>query len=359
MNIVKNKESITKFPYLHASSFQHPHDVAATKALESVPLLPTVLSWMIGNSVEVMMRQRYLSNSLRIDKKNGGYIYEAFEHAAAVLDLKAMPEIFIQNSPIFNAYAMGTERPQIVLTSSLIDAFSEDEILGVVGHELGHIKCNHMLNKTFCNLINTIGLAVLTEMIPGVGMAAEVAIKYAMANWSRKAELSCDRAALLVTQNPDIVKSMTMVLASGTRKVLPHISDESIQAQLNDYSEVGENTLLGKLMIIEELEYTHPIPIVRYGEISKWAKSQDYQDILAGKYTKEIETEGTKKLTTVTIDEPVGLECPKCSTIQSSGNFCKKCSTSLTRAKTLCTGCLSPVSESSAFCGSCGKNLSV
>ena len=89
----------------------------------------------------------------------------------------------------------------------------------------------------------------------------------------------------------------------------------------------------------------------------KWAKSQEYQDILAGKYTREIESEGTKKLTTVTIDEPVGLECPKCFTVQSSGNFCKKCSASLTKAKPLCTGCLNPVSESSAFCGSCGKNL--
>ena len=124
---------------------------------------------MIGQSVEVMMRQQYLANSLRIDKSNGGYIYEAFEHAAAVLDLKAMPEIYIENSPLFNAFAMGTERPQIVLTSSLVDALSEDEILGVVGHELGHIKCNHMLNKTFCTLINTIGLAVITEMIPGLG----------------------------------------------------------------------------------------------------------------------------------------------------------------------------------------------
>ena len=277
--------TIKTFPNLHPKSFQQPLDATSTSSLSSVPLLPSLLSWLHSNSVEQLMRQHHLRNTLRIDHSNGGVIYEAFEHAAAVLDVKQMPEVFIQNSPIFNAFAMGTENYSIVLTSAIVDALSPDEILAVVGHELGHIKCEHMLYKTVCHLLSIVGLDLLKQLIPGVGSAASLAIGYAMANWSRKAELSCDREALLATQDVNIVTNLTLLLASGTKKVLPELSLESALKQQEDLNEI-ENTLLGKLMIIQELEMSHPIPIVRCSEINAWSKTQDYRDLLNGKYIR-------------------------------------------------------------------------
>ena len=115
------------FPGLGAEHFQHPLDVSASETLRKVPLLPAVISWLNARSLEHFVRQRNLENTIRLSPKQGGSIYEAFEYACSILDIEQVPELFIQNQPNFNAYAMGTERYSIVLTSSLVDAVSEDE----------------------------------------------------------------------------------------------------------------------------------------------------------------------------------------------------------------------------------------
>jgi Zn-dependent protease with chaperone function len=271
------------FPNLHPSNFQHPLDVSATESLSKIPLLPTVLNWLNARSFEQIIRQRNLENTIRLGKNQGGSIYEAFEYACHILDIKQVPELFIQNQPFFNAYATGTERHSIVLTSSLIDALDEDEILAVIGHELGHIKCEHMLYKNVSYLLALFGMELIRELIPGVGQAAGMAIGYAFTHWARKAELSCDRAALLVSQDINTVTNLIMLMAAGSRKLIPELNLEAVLEQAEDLQEM-ENTLIGKLVLVQELNDTHPVPIRRCVEISKWATSGQYQRIIAGEY---------------------------------------------------------------------------
>lgn len=286
-----NLSSKRIFPNLNPSNFQHPLDVSATASMSKVPLLPTMINWLSSRSLEQIIRQRNLENTIRLGKNQGGSIYEAFEYACHILDIKEIPELFVQNQPFFNAYATGTEKHSIVLTSSLIDALDEDEILAVIGHELGHIKCEHMLYKTVSYALTLFGMELIQNLIPGFGQTASMAIGLALTNWSRKAELSCDRAALLVAQDIDTVTNLTMLLASGSRKLIPELNLDSVFEQAEDL-EVMENTLIGKLVLMQELSDTHPVPIRRCVEISKWATSGQYQRILAGEYETTDQTEG-------------------------------------------------------------------
>ena len=48
-------------------------------------------------------------NTIRLGRNQGGSIYQAFEYACHILDIKEIPELYIQNQPFFNAYATGTE----------------------------------------------------------------------------------------------------------------------------------------------------------------------------------------------------------------------------------------------------------
>ena len=273
------------FPGLGAEHFQHPLDVSASDALRKVPLLPAVISWLNARSLEHLVRQRNLENTIRLSSKQGGSIYEAFEYACRILDIEQVPELFIQNQPYFNAYAMGTERYSIVLTSSLVDAVSEDELLAVIGHELGHIKCEHMLYKTVSHVLALFGIELIREMIPGIGQAAGMAIGFAMTSWARKAELSCDRASLLVAQDVSVVSRLTMLLAAGSRKIIPELNVEEVHRQAEDLEDM-ENTILGKLFQLQELSDTHPVPIRRCVEIEKWAQSDQYKGILSGEYAQ-------------------------------------------------------------------------
>ena len=122
------------FPGLAPEHFQHPLDISTSEALKKVPLLPMFISWLNSKSLEHLMRQRNLESTIRLSPRQGGSIYEAFEYACHILDIENPPELFIKNQPFFNAYAMGTKRHSIVLTSSLVDAVNEEELLAVIGH---------------------------------------------------------------------------------------------------------------------------------------------------------------------------------------------------------------------------------
>ena len=282
MPIITNKKT---FPDIHFSSFQHPLDVSASESLRKVPLLPTVISWLNSKSIEQILRQRHLENCIRLGPKQGGTVYEAFEHACSILSIEEAPELFIENRPNFNAYTMGMEKRTIILTSSLVDALDEDEILAVLGHELGHVKCEHLLYKTVSYLLSMFGMELIREFIPGLGKAASMGISYAITSWARAAEYSCDRAALLVSQDLEVVTRLTMLLAAGTRKIIPELSMDAVLEQAADLKEM-ENSFLGKLVLLQELQDTHPVPIRRCVEIKKWAESDKYYDILNGIYTR-------------------------------------------------------------------------
>lgn len=273
------------FPGLAPEHFQHPLDISASEALKKVPLLPMFISWLNSKSLEHLMRQRNLESTIRLSPRQGGSIYEAFEYACHILDIETPPELFIKNQPFFNAYAMGTKRHSIVLTSSLVDAVNEEELLAVIGHELGHIKCEHMLYKTVSHVLALFGLELIRDMVPGVGQAAGMAIGFAMTSWSRKAELSCDRASLLVAQDVQVVSQLTMLLAAGSRKIIPELNVDEVFKQSEELEEM-ENTILGKLFQLQDLQNTHPVPIQRCVEIDKWSKSEQYQRILSGAYAQ-------------------------------------------------------------------------
>ena len=78
----------------------------------------------------------------------------------------------------------------------------------VISHELGHLKCDHGVWLTVANV-----LAMGTvSFLPVISNAVEEGLM----RWLRAAELTCDRAALLVAQDRGVVISSLMKLAGGT-----------------------------------------------------------------------------------------------------------------------------------------------
>ena len=54
-------------------------------------------------------------------------------------------ELYIKNDPAMGAFTTGATQYFVVLHSGLIDQMNESEIMYVLGHELGHVKCSHVL----------------------------------------------------------------------------------------------------------------------------------------------------------------------------------------------------------------------
>ena len=101
--------------------------------------------------------------------------------------------------------------------------------------------------------------------------------------WSRKAELSADRAGLLATQNPAAATRLHMKLASGGH--LADLDATSFFAQGNEYSETEDfrDSVL-KVFLVEN--QSHPFAVVRAAELRRWTESGEYTAILGGTYPR-------------------------------------------------------------------------
>ena len=94
-----------------------------------------------------------------------------------------------------NAYASGMKKHTVTLLSPLVSMLKEEELLAVIGHEMGHIKCGHMANKTLVSYLAGFGAEGIGAYIPVLGPLAMQGLMVPLAHWSRMAEISCDRAS--------------------------------------------------------------------------------------------------------------------------------------------------------------------
>lgn len=200
-----------RLPRLRAADFQHPLDVAALDAVKQARGLDFIIRKLNEYGWERWFRVTNTADNVRVTPRQCKRIHDLLREACAILALPE-PELYLDQDPILNAYTFGTEQPFIVLQSGLVDFLSEDELLGVIAHELGHIKCGHVLYKMMANFLSII-IERIGEATFGLGSLVGTGLLLALYEWDRKAELSCDRAGLLVVQDLDTYLTLLLKLA--------------------------------------------------------------------------------------------------------------------------------------------------
>jgi Zn-dependent protease with chaperone function len=191
-----------------------------------------------------------------------------------------MPELFVSANPVPNALTVGMNKPFIVISSGLVDLLDDEEMRFVLAHELGHSMSGHAVYQTL--LQRLIQLSGVLNTIPMGGLGVR-AIMAALMEWSRKAELSADRAGLLATQDPPTAFRVHMQLASGGH--LENLDPTSFFAQGQEYDDAGDlrDSVL-KLLLIEAR--SHPFAVVRAAELRRWVESGEYTRCLSGEYPR-------------------------------------------------------------------------
>ena len=264
---------------LQANQFRHPLDHQATQALKQLPGLDLIVRGLLGGMAEQILYMENIASSILVSEQQLPWLYQLLLNACSVLDLE-VPQLYVRQHPAPNAYtmAMRGKQPFIVVHTSLIDLLTPDEIQAVIAHELGHLKCEHGVYLTLANL-----LVLATEQLPMPwGTILTQTLQAQMMTWLRCAELSCDRAALLATQDPRIPMSVMMKLCGGSPTLATQLNLDAFIAQARAY-EAASATDLGQLLReLQALQQTHPLPVLRAREIDLWASSADYQALLDG-----------------------------------------------------------------------------
>ena len=258
-----------------ASDFRHPLDEQNTRMLQALPGVTALVKSLVTPLAEQMLVLEQISTSVLVGPEQLPEIHRLVLDAAEVLDVPA-PQLYIRQSSQPNAYtlAISGREPVVVVHTALVELMSAAELQAVVAHELGHLKCDHGVWLTVANLL-TLGV----EITPLVPEFVRANFQDELMRWVRAAELSCDRAALLVAGDPRVVISVLMKLSGGAPKLAGRLNVDAFLDQARGYDEASASPLGWYLRNAQTRQLTHPLPVARAREIDAWARGGEYEKL--------------------------------------------------------------------------------
>lgn len=269
-----------KLTAISSRSWEHPADRAALNSLRALPGFDEMLRKVMGMLGERGVRQLFLANAVRVGPTQRPNLNRLYGEVLETLDAPERWDLYVGQTPVANAMAVGFQRPFIVFNSGMMELLDEDERRAVLAHEVGHIMSGHPTYTTLAIILLTLGLA----NIPILAGIALLPFELALLEWYRKSEFSADRAALLGTQDIRKTQSVHLKLAGGPALDDP-IDLDTFLEQAREYE-----TMAGPWdrvwQFINTVFRTHPFATVRAGELQRWIESGDYERILRGEYTR-------------------------------------------------------------------------
>jgi len=309
----KSTPARVALPHLPAAVFQHPLDKQATENLKKIKGFEWIVEKIIDYGFERIEYIRNIGGAVRIGPGQMPKHYAMLQECCRILDVEE-PELYVMQGGV-NAYTSGHRNPFIVLQTGLLELLEDDEeVMAVIAHELGHIKCEHVLYKTMARNINAL-VDALGRATLGIGSLFGTGFEMALLAWDRRSELSADRASMLVIQKKKPCIMMLMKLAGGTVRCLEEMSFEQFLNQARTYKEGMDNKLASRFYrFLVTMSQNHPFPVERARALDEWFDSEEYKNILTGKYYPDsLPAEN--------------ITCPSCgkNITQQNARFCLSC----------------------------------
>jgi len=323
-----------RLPRIAPDAFISDTDRVALQNLQRLPLLPLLIRKFNEYAVDNVFYVTNSAEAVRCGPNQFKTLHGLLREACAVLDVPE-PELYVHYSPYQNAYTAGVQRPFIVLQSALVDSHTDEELLFILGHELGHVKCGHVLYQMLAFVLLPL-LEELGRVTMGVGRLAGVGLVLGFFEWLRQAEFTADRAGLLVCQNRETSFRSLMKLGSGGTRFDHEMDVEAFLEQARQHSEGQGLQAAAKvlLFVLYNRYLTHPQIVYRGQGLDQWIEGGAFQRILGGDYPREepkpaapppgSETEGP----VAPEPEPEAVWCAKCGLeLPGRSKFCPECGT--------------------------------
>ena len=273
--------------YLEDGTMAHEVNFASVNAY-FLHILPYVLGavglWFViayyGNASMIMAATK----AQPLKRSDNPRVYNIVENLCMSIGMD-MPQVNIVNDPQLNAFASGINKKTyaVTLTTGIIDRLNDEELAGVIAHELTHIR-NHdtkllITSIVFVGIVSTImtmllrmlyysfmsggsrrskkegGGSVVLIILIGVVLAAVAYFFTLLTRFaiSRKREYMADAGGAEITGNP-------LAVASALRKIssdpgLDEVNRADIAQMFIMYPDEMEPGLLGA---VDSLFSTHP-----------------------------------------------------------------------------------------------------
>jgi Zn-dependent protease with chaperone function len=277
------------FPNINIKHFQHPFDLKASQNLDKIPAIKEIYKTILKLLKDDITELYNLIGSIKVTENQFPKLYSIFKEARNILDMNHLQiDLYLNSEPYINANARGFKKYFVMLYRELVDALDEEELLFVIGHELSHIKFEHMLYLNLTSFISDILLKMLPFIPilgavfgPFIGLISH-GLLYALLYWSRMAEYSADRGGLIACQNLAKAQSALGKLLGFTHRYESPINIEEILKQDKSIESLDFLPNIIKFFIL--INSTHPFVPNRIKELQKWAESIEYKNLLNGIY---------------------------------------------------------------------------
>ena len=196
-----------------------------------------------------------LSRSIRVEKKIFPTVGNAIEKVFKQLDLENEFNFFV-TADNFQANAAcslmpSASKPDIIITSKLIELLSEEELQFIIGHEVAHYFYQHSL-------------------YPNLETASETNLKLNILNLNRSAEISADRVGFIASGSLEKSLRASLKLASGLSEKHLKFSFSTYLDQLREIESIGKSQ--------SELWSTHPSFLIRIQALIWFSMSKEYHE---------------------------------------------------------------------------------
>jgi Zn-dependent protease with chaperone function len=263
VNYVAARKDAAAVRYREGAAYAYAGDLKVRQALGKIrpvtlAVEATVRFW------QAVERSKLLGNAVKVTDKQFPSLRKLASRCAETLQIPTPTMYVSPDIGSLNAHTFGTsDEAYIVLNAALIDHLNETELLGVIGHECGHIQNDHAIYLTTLYFLTQAGGMLLR-------WGAKPAV-LALKAWARRAEITCDRAGLLCTRDLEASVGNLVKLAVGSKKLYSEINLEEYLGQLNESRGPGAFT---------ELQSTHPYLPKRVAALRVFAETTYYKSLL-------------------------------------------------------------------------------
>jgi Zn-dependent protease with chaperone function len=209
-------------------------------------------------------RTELLGTAVKVTDQQYPRVWRAAKLAGERLRVR-VPPVFAAPGSGIKVKVLGTEdAPHLIVNLEIAEHLDETELVAVIAHELGHVQNGHILYATALHYLSSAAVFFVRWMVQPAIMTLQA--------WSRRAEVTCDRAALLALRDLDKTLAALVKLELGLEKGSTFNAEEYLKS-------VGD-ARKGGIGRYAELFRAHPYMPKRVAALRLFADSAFYAKVI-------------------------------------------------------------------------------
>lgn len=300
---LKNDVILSDISY---DSFRHPLDKKVRGVLKNFEQIKKLVEWFYGIFAPGQLNYSILPHSIEVGQHQYPRLWKEYVQLTKVLSIDKPPRLFIQTSGQVNAFSFRVgDTSYIIICTGLAKICTRNELLGVIGHELGHIKSEDIMYAYTAQCLLTFGTGFFQSFLPpGLGFILNTTATLSLLAWYRAYEYSCDRASLLAIQNLDAACGWLAKICGFCFALGEQVNLDAFNQQAQEFRHLEDKSYLDKALKLFFLsQMTHPYPVDRVIALQEWGNSEEYQAILQGNYHRDLNSSDNNPISNVDYDD--------------------------------------------------------